>query len=192
MSEEIIIKHCSPTLAGIKTGSMFSVGITENNDINKEVRELNNLLRKKGLRVIPLKKTKERALIYFYRPSHLRKDLNNPIASNILQRKGYKCENPDCCIAQLVKHLKNDDEFPHEIGLFLGYPPADVECFIKNPCDGVKCVGCFKAYSNPEKAKRLFKRYDDCTKAYCELNKKGKTLEELAVLQTLDMCDRKK
>ena len=35
MSEEIIIKHCSPTLAGIKTGSMFSVGITENNDINK-------------------------------------------------------------------------------------------------------------------------------------------------------------
>ena len=65
MSEEIIIKHCSPTLAGIKTGSMFSVGITENNDINKEVRELNNLLRRKGLRVIPLKKTKERALIYF-------------------------------------------------------------------------------------------------------------------------------
>ena len=44
MSEEIIIKHCSPTLAGIKTGSMFSVGITENNDINKEVRELKRLM----------------------------------------------------------------------------------------------------------------------------------------------------
>ncbi len=182
MSEEIIIKHCSPTLAGIKTGSMFSVGITENNDINKEVRELNNLLRGKGLRVIPLKKTKERVLIYFYRPSHLRKDLNNPIASKILARRGYKCGNPDCCIARLVKRLKNEDEFPHEIGLFLGYPPKDVECFIKNPCDGVKCVGCWKAYSDAEKAKRLFKRYNDCTNAYFELNKKGKSLEELAVM----------
>lgn len=48
MSEEIIIKHCSLTLAGIKTESMFSVDITVNNDINKEVRELNNLLRRKG------------------------------------------------------------------------------------------------------------------------------------------------
>lgn len=29
MSEELIIEHCSPTLAGIKTGSLFSVKIKE-------------------------------------------------------------------------------------------------------------------------------------------------------------------
>ena len=47
MSEELIIEHCSPTLAGIKTGSMFSVRVTEETDINREVRELNKTLRKK-------------------------------------------------------------------------------------------------------------------------------------------------
>jgi len=47
MKEEIIIKHCSPTLAGIKTGSLFSVKITEEMDINREIRQLNDVLRKK-------------------------------------------------------------------------------------------------------------------------------------------------
>jgi len=182
MTEEIIIKHCSPTLAGIKTGSMFSMSFTDDHDINRDIRELNNILREKGLRVIPLKKTKERALIYFYRPAQLKKDLNDPVASEILARRGYKCGNPDCCIARLVKRLRNDDEFPHEIGLFLGYPSTDVKCFINNPCEGVKCVGCWKAYSDPEKAKRLFKRYNDCTNIYTDLNKKGKSLKELTVM----------
>lgn len=49
MSEELIIEHCLPTLAGIKTGSLFSVKINDDTDINRDVRELNNRLKKKGL-----------------------------------------------------------------------------------------------------------------------------------------------
>ena len=49
MPEELIIEHCSPTLAGIKTGSLFSVNINDDTDINRDVRELNNRLKKKGL-----------------------------------------------------------------------------------------------------------------------------------------------
>ena len=86
MSEELIIEHCSPTLAGIKAGSMFSVRVTE----DKEVRELNKMLREKGLRVIPLKITSKYALIYLYRPDHLKKDLNDPQALSILKKMGYE------------------------------------------------------------------------------------------------------
>ena len=80
MSEELIIQNCSPTLAGIKTGSLFSVRITDETDIYKEVRKLNDELRKKGLRVIPLKRTAEYALIYIYRPNFLKKDFKDPQA----------------------------------------------------------------------------------------------------------------
>ena len=182
MPEELIIEHCSPTLAGIKTGSMFSVRVTEDTDINKEVRELNKVLRGKGLRVIPLKETSMYALIYIYRPDHLKKDLSDPQALSILRRRGYELQNPECCVAQLVRHLKSDELFPHEIGLFLGYPPSDVEGFMKNPCKGVKCCGCWKAYSEPEKAKKAFIRFRKCTDAYHEMNKRGKTLAQLAVM----------
>ncbi len=182
MSEETIIEYCSPTLAGIKSGSMFSVKVTKETDINREVRELNKLLRDKGLRVIPLKKTSEYAIIYIYRPDHLRKDLNDPRALKILKRKGYEPQNPECCIAQLVRHLKSDDSFPHEIGLFLGYPPSDVEGFMKHPCKGVKCCGCWKVYSEPEKARKMFLRFRKCTEAYRRMNKNGKSLAQLAVM----------
>lgn len=52
MSEELIVDNCSPTLAGIKTGNLFSVKITEGIDIISEVRRLNRELRKKGKEVV--------------------------------------------------------------------------------------------------------------------------------------------
>ncbi len=181
MSEELIVDNCSPTLAGIKTGNLFSVKITDETDIYKEVRQLNLELRKKGIRVIPLKKTDEYALIYLYRPDHLRKDLNDPQALKILKRRGYLCESPERCIVQLIGRLRDNKAFPHEIGLFLGYPPSDVACFIEHPCRGVKCCGCWKVFSRPEEAKKIFSRFEMCTKAYREMRRQGKSLTQLAV-----------
>lgn len=181
MSEQFVISHASPTLAGIKTGNMFTVKIDKDTDICQEIRELNAILRRKGLRVIPLKRTSTYALIYVYRPGHLRKDLNNPKAKRILQNKGYNDCKAEMLITQLVSRLNEDGEFPHEIGLFLGYPPADVECFMNNPCSGVECSGCWKAYSNPDAARKTFSRYKKCTDVYQNLNKKGKSLLQLTV-----------
>ena len=181
MSEELIVDNCSPTLAGIKTGNLFSVKITEGTDIISEVRRLNRELRKKGIRVIPLKKTEEYALIYLYRPKYLKRDLNDPEARRILASRGYDFETPECGIAQLVKRLNSGKSFPHEIGLFLGYPPSDVACFIKHPCEGVKCCGCWKAFSKPDAARKTFSRFEMCTKAYRQMNRQGKSLTQLAV-----------
>ena len=182
MSEEFVIEHCSPTLAGIKTGNMFTVKIDDAMDIYQEVRELNSVLRRKGLRVIPLKKTATNALIYIYRPGRLRRDLSDPKAANILKRKGYDCGKAERCIKQLVKHLASDDTFPHEIGLFLGYPPNDVECFMKDPRKGVQCSGCWKAYSNGDAAKNTFLKFKKCTEIYRKLNRKGRSLAQLTVV----------
>lgn len=181
MSEETIIEQCSPTLAGIKTGNLFSIKVTSVTELNSEIRTLNDSLRDKGLRVIPLKVTYRYALIYLYRPSRLKKDLNDPHASLILKKMGYTFKSPEMCIVELVRRLEHDESFPHEIGLFLGYPPSDVECFMKHPCTGVKCRGCWKAYSEPEKAVKIFERFRTCTEAYRKMYKKGKTLAQLAV-----------
>jgi hypothetical protein len=64
MSEEMLIEHCSPTLAGIKTGSLFSCRTDRINDVKKTIRILNRMLAKKGLRILPIPYRKGRALIY--------------------------------------------------------------------------------------------------------------------------------
>lgn len=48
-------------------------------------------------------------------------------------------------------------DFPHEIGLFLGYPLEDVQGFIENRAEGYKCVGCWKVYGDEEYAKQEFR-----------------------------------
>lgn len=181
MSDELIVKKCSPTLAGIKTGNMFSIRITDGEDIYSELRDLNRVLLSKGIRVIPLKITDGFALIYLYRHKYLKKDLKDSKAVKILKKRGYHLESPERCIVQLVSRLKEKEDFPHEIGLFLGYPPSDVEGFIKHPRTGVKCSGCWKAFSKPDEARKTFNRFTLCTKEYQEMNRNGKTLTQLAV-----------
>ncbi|MDO4492029.1 MAG: DUF3793 family protein [Lachnospiraceae bacterium] len=182
MSDEMIVKHCAPTLAGIKTGNMFLMKHTGEGNVTKEIRELNYILVKKGLRVLPLRITAEHVLVYIYRPDYLEKDLSDPLARKILIEKGYESVNANRCIRQLIAHFRDDKEFPHEVGLFLGYPPKDVSGFMNSPHDGVKCCGCWKSYSEPEKAEITFRNYKRCTEVFQMLNRQGKTLEQLAVV----------
>ena len=80
-----------------------------------------------------------------------------------------------------MSRLKDSDEFPHEIGLFLGYPPGDVHGFIENKPDACKCVGIWKVYGDKEKARQTFARYRKCTDVYTRLWSEGKSPERLTV-----------
>ena len=177
---QVLVDHCSPTLAGIKTGNLFPLH-SEGDDVIPEIREMNRILVRKGLRMIPIKRDNRHTLIYLYRPELLQKDLALPEAEKILLEKGYPCESPDRCVTCLMKHLASDAEFPHEIGLFLSYPPSDVKCFMEDASEGVQCVGCWKAYSNAREAEKIFERFRKCTAVYKTLVKKGWSLEQLIV-----------
>ena len=179
MPEEYLIEHCAPTLAGIKTGNLFS--IKKEADIYKQISELNRKLRDKGIRVIPIPKRGGGMLIYLYRPEHLKRDLESPDAREILEGRGYSGRDSQKCIVELIRHLSTDTDFPHEIGLFLGYPPADVKGFMESPHTGYKCVGTWKVYGDIEQAEKLFAAYRKCRYLYDREYKKGRSLEQLAV-----------
>ena len=181
MSGSTIIEQCSPTLAGLKTASLFSVEFSCMEEERKEITALNIMLRKKGIRAVPVKKQKNRTLIYLYRPAFLQKDLCNPHASEILREKGYSPEDSDRCLVQLIKHLASDEEFPHEIGLFLGYPPTDVKGFMNSPKEGVQFVGYWKVYGDKEKAEQKFQSYRKCTEIFRKLYRNGTSIAQLAV-----------
>ena len=181
MSEEMIIRNCSPTLAGIKTASMFSCSFTDKSEMVKALCSFNRLLGKKGIRAVPQRYRNGKALIYIYRPSKLGFDLKDDTANRLLSERGYDVSSPQKCIVELVKRLSKKEDFPHEIGLFLGYPPLDVVGFIENRKDELKCTGYFKVYSDKVKAEKLFAQYKKCTDVYSALMKKGRSIDRLTV-----------
>ena len=98
----------------------------------QEVTRLNKQLNSKGVCVQVLSNRGKRALIYVYRPKRLEKDLNHPDTLCFLKQCGYQNGCALDLVQQLQEKLCESQDFPHEIGLFLGYPFEDVQGFIQN------------------------------------------------------------
>ena len=181
MSDTTIVKHCSPTLAGLKTASLFACSFDSEKKMRESLLRWNRLFVRKGLRVITLRYRDGKALIYLFRPDRLYRDLDRDDARALLSAHGYCPDSPKSCLLRLRERLGESEEFPHEIGLFLGYPPEDVCGFIENRAGGCKCAGCWKVYGDIDAAKKQFARYKKCTGVYCAKLKDGHSIEKLTV-----------
>ena len=181
MSEDLIIRHCSPTLAGLKTGSLFPCDCPSRKELTRDLSCLNRKLVPKGIRILPLRICGERALIYVYRPHALERDLSDRYARELLLQYGYAPEDLSACVIHLIHRLRYAEGFPHEIGLFLSYPPEDVLGFIRNKARNHKCLGCWKVYGDEQKAKGIFQKYNLCSKIYFRQWGQGKSIEQLTV-----------
>lgn len=181
MSEENVVRLCAPTLAGIKTGSLFPCLYECRETLLTEIRRYNQVLVPKGLCLLPLRFTEKSALLYLYRPCDLERDLQDRLATEILQHAGYACTGSEQCLMQLIERLRAYDEFPHEIGLFLSYPPEDVKGFIEHHAADFKYAGLWKVYGDEQRARDLFAKYRRCTEIYCERLHAGLSIAQLAV-----------
>lgn len=89
-------------------------------------------------------------MVYVYRPDRLARDLQQPGVAAFLAHCGYTGTAPAACLDVLRHKLAVSIDFPHEIGLFLGYPLGDVIGFIENHGQNCLCSGVWKVYTNPE------------------------------------------
>ena len=181
MIEKFMIAHCSPTLASIKTANLFGVKKDAIENINDEINLVNDKIAYKGVETIVLKEDDHRALVYVCRKDKLAEDLNKPGVSKFLKTYGYENNQVEYAIERLKNRIKESDEFPHEIGIFLGYPLGDVIGFIENGGKNSKCVGCWKVYCNQCQAMKLFAQFDKCKRVYQQLWTNGRGLDQLAV-----------
>lgn len=179
MSDELIVSQCSPTLAGLKTGNMFSAELTSKADTVERIRGLNIRLAPYGICVLPLRFTEKRVLVYMYSPERLCADLEQPQARELLSGLGYDLSSAGSCIARLRRRMGENGEFPHEVGLFLGYPAEDVRGFIENRAAHCKCVGFWKVYGDVDAAKMKFESFEKCTRDNCGRLRRGCSLEQL-------------
>lgn len=182
MSNETLIRCCAPTMARLKTGNMFSCRFETREKMTEDLRALNRRLQGKGLRILPLRWKDGKALLYLYRPSRLKRDLSDPLARNLLAECGYESCKAGLCLARLMDRLRREEDFPHEVGLFLGYPPADVDGFMHRK-EHYKYSGLWKVYDDVEGAVRQFERCRRCTEVYLTRYAQGCSLDRLAVAE---------
>ena len=181
MLDRYLITHCAPTLASLKTGNLFSLRTNPHQDLHTQLSLWNGRLADKGVSLTLLRQGSGTALVYVYRKSRLQKDLAGPGVARFLAAVGYCSTDADKAVEILKAKLEAGKGFPHEIGLFLGYPLGDVIGFIQNGGKNCKCTGCWKVYCNACEARRLFARFDKCRAVYARLWNQGRSVRQLTV-----------
>lgn len=204
--EHAIVRHCSPTLAGIKPGCLFNVPGAFAANVNEEpaarlaawrkakrrcelldalVAQANEVLVVHGVHVRVVARRECGALVYVYRPELLGMQLRERRVARKLCAWGYGVGGHgwlERAIARLAKRLGccHKGEFPHEVGFFLGYPYEDVMGFIEHEGRDCLCCGCWKVYSDQKSAEACFERYRRCTRDFEQLLERGVAISELA------------
>ena len=84
-------------------------------------------------------------------------------------------------MARLARRFRESEAFPHEVGLFLSYPPEDVKGFIDHRACGFKCAGLWKVYGDEERSRALFDKFERCTRCYLASWARGTGVERLAL-----------
>lgn len=181
--EEYLVRYAAPTLAACKVANLISLptGVSQPMDLS----HCQNCLAFSGIEIQQLRERKGRRLVYIYRRSALDKLLQAREIQKFLSGFGYVDFSCDGAIRELTKRLNEDStlsaSFPHEIGIFLGYPLEDVQAFITHQGKDARLTGEWKVYNNEEDAQRTFSLYADCRNKLTTLFKQGFSLSELSV-----------
>lgn len=172
--------HCAPTLMGIKAANLICCAKKEYTNLKELLLEYNTFMNSKGIYVEALWETVRCVMILIYQKKTLVKILKSLDVINFLKKYGYKNETSiQETLEHLRKNVNKNGDFPHEIGIFLGYPLEDVEGFIKNNGKNCQACGFWKVYSDPENKIKLFEKYAKCRKVICRYLDRGTSIRQL-------------
>lgn len=111
----------------------------------------------------------------------LENELKQSGVFELLESYGYESCDINICLKNLKCRFLEDSCFPHEIGVFLGYPLEDVKGFIANKGKNCESCGMWKVYCNKEEKHKMFRKLEKCKEVYLQVFHEGRELSRMIV-----------
>lgn len=175
--EELLAYHCAPTLKKQKPANMFHIYRTEINDLETIVDQYNKVFESKGIHIRLFQADKKRVTVYVYCPALIEYILQKRDTQEFLNSFHYPDHDIEKKFIHLEKRLNSSNSYPHEIGIFLGYPLEDVLGFLNN--ERCLCIQDWKVYKNVEKTKKIFKLFETTRKQFIDAVENGERILSL-------------
>lgn len=175
-----LMLECAEVLAGVKPANLISL-VNRNQLCGRNLYQLWQLhhgelaTRLAGL-TIKVLQTKERALLLLcYNNNQLERHLAHAGIRTMLHKAGYEADSSiEARLGELSRRIENNCSFPHEIGLFIGYPAKDVAAFMGLVNLPFACQCLWKVYGNPEQSLCLAEQFRCCRQRMGEILATGK------------------
>ena len=173
-----VVTQCAPVLKGVKISNLITMK-------PGGWRKIRAYLKKSRIICIPLYVDAEKEVLFLYRYEQLERHLKNREVREFLRSCGYESFEVASVLVRLRRRYQLyagiSKEFPHELGVLLGYPVGDVQGFIDNRGENSLTSRYWKVYQNPKEAERIFDLYDRVKEQALKEIMCGRTLSHVAV-----------
>lgn len=165
-----VASQCAPVLAGIKASNLLILDHPKTDPQRVFPKE-------SGILAQLLYESRARSIWLVYRPDALERVLSDPQNRVFLKEWGYESAPTECMVERLAERYRgyreSGEAFPHEMGVFLGYPLCDVKGFIAYGGQNYLYSGYWKVYGNVEETKRQFQLFAAVKKSLIEAVRNG-------------------
>lgn len=150
--------QCAPVITGIKISNLLMIA-------GEHARAVIDLLKDSDISWFCLRLDEKKTAFLLYRQEELVRYLQRPKVQQILACLGYEDFSLKGILRKFrkhyVAHMNKGMQFPHEMGLLLGYPVEDVVGFMNHSGKNYLYSGYWKVYANVSEKKRIFAQYDE-------------------------------
>ena len=155
--EMLLALHCAPLLHGLKVSNL--VKLTRNQSV-----ALCHNIKPSGLSIWFLDCEKDENQVLLYRKTEMEYMLRQIRVQEVLHQFGYAEFHVIPVLVHLSEEMRRykagEREFPHELGVLLGYPIEDVLGFMENQGENYAYCGYWKVYGDIQQAKERFAAYN--------------------------------
>lgn len=159
-TKPVLCRLCIATAAvrsGIKPSALYSLYAR---DYECWLCEKEYILDYLGLKAVCVYSDCKRITLFLYDENALSEHFEGEEVSDFLHEYGFTPENGVSAVISQLLQRYSLQEFPHEIGVLLGYPVADVRGCIEHNGQNYLLSRYWKVYENPVQAASIFERID--------------------------------
>lgn len=156
--ENRLALQCAPVITGIKLSNLLILS-------SEDEGKLRAILKKTGIISYRLLQEKNKTTYLLFRKIPLCVYVNNKNIQKFLEEMGYR----DFTLGKILctfqyryeSYMRQRKDFPHEMGILLGYPIEDVQGFIEEKGKNYLYSGYWKVYQDVASKKKLFEQYEN-------------------------------
>ena len=174
-----MVLQCAPVLAGLKVSNMLSVR-------RAFYPRILEVLKQTDISCYLLRQTDEKVILLLYKEQELQQQLLEADTRAFLKSYGYTQfaveDVLDLFKKRYCDNLCTTKDFPHEMGVLLGYPLEDVKGFINNRGRNFLYTGYWKVYSDLQQKMDLFGRFEQAKEQMIRLLSYGMDIQEIIMM----------
>ena len=178
--ETQLAMQCAPVIMGLKVSNLLIIP-------NKNIDRVKEILNGSPLSSQLLFIKEEKTIFLVYRQEYLQQYLSQEKSKKLLKQLGYRKMELEELLTIFIRryswYCRYGGNFPHEMGLLLGYPVEDVIGFMENDGKNFLYTGYWNVYENIGEKIHLFQKFELAKERLLQLVTMGVSMAEVIEME---------